>query len=144
MVRYQTMSVTDKPPLDSKPTIGLVLLTVLWAYAAFVDGPLLVRLALWGARDKALIIDCNKDGGQLCLARTATGKEALLRNSLLASYKVGTTIDVRMESGDGKTMRAEAQIARSAAMRLLAAFVLAGLWIRMWAKSKTTESRVDG
>lgn len=140
------MTMTPKPdasapPLESKPLLGLILLTALWAYSALLDLPLLVRLAFFGTRLEATIVDCNADSGQSCRARTveSTGspsREALLRNSLLSSFKVGSTITVRLVDDDARTMRAEAQIARSAALRLLSGGVLMGLWVRQWAKSR--------
>lgn len=125
----------DKP-LESKPTVGLILLTVLWAWVVIVDGPLLVRLAFVGERATAQVLDCKEEQGSLCRVRTPTGQEALLRNSLLASYKPGTTIDVRLLPGRPDTLRAEGQIVRSTAMRLVAALVLAALWLRLWGKSQ--------
>lgn len=131
----------DKQP-QSKTVLGLIVLTVLWAVTALIDGPLLVKLAFVGQKADAVIGDCTLDGGQTCVAKTsapnAATVEGRLRNSLLASYKTGTTIPVRLLDGDGTTMRSEGQIVRSAAMRLLAAMVLVSLWVRQWAKSKLT------
>ena len=121
--------------------LGLIVLTILWAVTALIDGPLLVKLALVGQKADAVIGDCTLDGGQTCVAKATTATATIdgrLRNSLLASYKTGTTIPVRILDGDGTTMRSEGQIVRSAAMRLLAAMVLMSLWVRQWAKSKLT------
>ena len=145
------MTMTPKPdasapPLESKPLLGLILLTALWAYSALLDLPLLVRLAFFGTRLEATIVDCNSDSGQSCRARTVESKgspsrEALLRNSLLSSFKVGSTISVRLVDDDARTLRAEGQIARSAALRLLSGGVLIGLWVRQWAKSRAPQPR---
>lgn len=134
----------SEPP--GKTVLGLIVLTVLWAVTALIDGPLLVKLAFVGQKADAVIGDCTLDGGQTCVAKTVAPNaatngatiEGRLRNSLLASYKTGTTIPVRLLDGDGTTMRSEGQIVRSAAMRLLAAMVLVSLWVRQWAKSKLT------
>jgi hypothetical protein len=136
MAMSQTPDTSALPPHESKPTIGLLLLTALWAWLVLVDGPLLVRLAFVGEQTSAQVVDCKDENGALCRVRTTAGGEGLLRNSLVASYKPGTTIAVRQLAGRPDTLRSEGQIVRSTALRLFAAFVLAVLWLRQWAKSK--------